>query len=197
MSKKYHKPPKTAYRLFQRFLPKADRSYLNGDFDEIFNDIYNNKGRFTAFLWYWFQVISSFPEIFANLSLNPTLNWLDIIGILFWVIGFYFEAIADYQLRKFKKYPENKGKISDQGLWKYTQHPNYFGETLMWWSLYLLVLNVPYGFFTIFGPIIITFIIIKVSGVRLLNKRFKRDDKYADYKRRTRAFIPWFPKKRN
>jgi steroid 5-alpha reductase family enzyme len=67
----------------------------------------------------------------------------------------------------------------------------------MWWSLYLLVVNVPFGFITIFGPINITFMIIKVSGVRLLNKRFERDDKYADYKRRTSAFIPWFPKKKN
>ncbi|MBY9014993.1 MAG: DUF1295 domain-containing protein [Candidatus Lokiarchaeota archaeon] len=138
-----------------------------------------------------------FPELFANLSINPILNWLDIVGIVLWITGFYFEMIGDYQLRKFLKNPENKGKVMDQGLWKYTQHPNYFGEVLMWWSLYLLVINVPYGFFTIFGPIIINFMIIKVSGVRLLNKRFEKDDKYADYKKRTSAFIPWFQKKKN
>jgi steroid 5-alpha reductase family enzyme len=137
-----------------------------------------------------------FPELFANVSSHPLLNWLDILGLGLWIVGFYFEAVGDYQLRKFLKNPENKGKIMDQGLWKYTQHPNYFGEVLMWWSLFLIVVNVEYGVFMIFGPIIINYMIIKVSGVRLLNKRFEKDDKYADYRRRTSTFIPWFPKKK-
>ena len=137
-----------------------------------------------------------FPELFVNVSSHSIINWLDFFGVGLWIVGFYFESVGDYQLRKFLKKPENKGKIMAQGLWKYTQHPNYFGEVLMWWSLYLIVLNVECGVFMIFGPIIITFMIIKVSGVRLLNKRFEKDDKYADYKKRTSAFIPWFPKKK-
>ncbi len=149
---------------------------------------------------YMFQgliiLLVGFPELFANVSSHPVLNWLDFLGLGLWIVGFYFEAIGDYQLRKFLKNPENKGKIMDQGLWKYTQHPNYFGEVLMWWSLFLIVVNVEYGIFMIFGPIIINYMIIKVSGVRLLNKRFEKDDKYADYRRRTSAFIPWFPKKK-
>ena len=137
-----------------------------------------------------------FPVLFANVSSHSMLDWLDFLGVGLWIVGFYFESVGDYQLRKFLKNPESKGKIMDQGLWKYTQHPNYWGEVLMQFSLYLIVLNVEYGVFMIFGPIIITFMIIKVSGVRLLDKRFEKDDMYTDYKKRTSAFIPWFPKKK-
>lgn len=144
-----------------------------------------------------------FPVLFINSSDSPTFSsLLDlpiitlILGILIWIFGFYFESVGDYQLRNFLKNAENKGKVMDKGLWKYTQHPNYFGEVTMWWGLYVIALGIPWGFLTIFGPIIINFMIIKVSGVRLLNKRFEGDDKYSEYRKRTSAFIPWFPKKK-
>ena len=144
-----------------------------------------------------------FPALFINSTeTTPTLSIFEIsafsllLGVIVWIIGFYFESIGDYQLRKFKKNPENKGQIMDQGLWKYTQHPNYFGEVTMWWGIFIIALGVPWGFITIFGPIFITYMIIKVSGVRLLNYRYRKDEKYAEYKRRTSAFIPWFPKKK-
>ncbi len=137
-----------------------------------------------------------FPVLFVNASINPAMSWLDVVGTIIWIVGFYFEAVGDHQLRKFKKDPNNKGKVMDQGLWKYTQHPNYFGEVTMWWGIFIVVISVPFGFITIFGPILINFMIIRVSGVRLLNKRYEGDDKYADYKKRTSAFIPWFPKKK-
>ncbi len=143
-----------------------------------------------------------FPVLWINVSESPPLtSFLDItgitlwIGLLIWIIGFYFESIGDYQLYKFKNNPNRSKEVMDQGLWKYTQHPNYFGEVTMWWGLYIIALGVPYGLITIFGPLLITFMIIRVSGVKLLNKRFEGDDEYADYKRRTSAFIPWYPKK--
>lgn len=144
-----------------------------------------------------------FPALFINSTeTTPTLSIFEIstisllLGVIIWIMGFYFESVGDYQLRKFKKNPENKGQVMDQGLWKYTQHPNYFGEVTMWWGIFIIALGVPWGIVTIFGPILITYMIIKVSGVRLLNYRYRKDDKYADYKRRTSAFIPWFPKKK-
>jgi len=137
-----------------------------------------------------------FPALFVNASTNPTITWLDFIGIFIWLLGFYFESIGDYQLYTFLKNPNNKGKVLDQGLWKYTQHPNYFGEVTMWWGIFIITFSIPYGFTTIFGPALITFMIIKVSGIRLLNKRYEGDSLYAEYKRRTSAFFPWFPKKR-
>ena len=130
-----------------------------------------------------------FPALFINATeTNPVPMGIEIsavllvIGVIVWIIGFYFESVGDYQLRKFKKNPENKGQVMDQGLWKYTQHPNYFGEVTMWWGIFIIALGVPWGIVTIFAPILITYMIIKVSGVRLLNYRYRKDDKYADYK---------------
>jgi steroid 5-alpha reductase family enzyme len=147
--------------------------------------------------------IVAFPVWFVNISINPPLiSLIDFSGItlwlgaIIWIIGFLFEAFGDYQLFKFKKDPNNKGQVMDQGLWKYTQHPNYFGEVTQWWGIFIIALAVPFGFISVVGPIFITYMIIKVSGIRLLNYRYKDDDKYADYKRRTSQFFPWFPKKK-
>ena len=144
----------------------------------------------------------AFSVWFINISDNPALiSFLDFTGItlwfggLIWLIGFCFETFGDYQLYKFKQDPNNKGKVLDQGLWKYTQHPNYFGEVTQWWGIYIIALAVPFGFISIIGPIFITYMIIKVSGIKLLDKHYEGDDIYADYKRRTSLFFPWFPKK--
>ena len=140
----------------------------------------------------WFVNISYNPPITSPFDINSITMWL---GTIFWVIGFLFETIGDFSLYAFKKNPENKGKIMDKSVWRYTQHPNYFGETLMWWSIFIIALAVPFGFITFIGPAYLTFQIIKVSGVVLLNKRFRGNDEYADFKKRTSSFIPWFPKK--
>ena len=148
--------------------------------------------------------IVAFPVLFTNISTNPPFdNLLDFygitlwLGVLIWLVGFLFEMFGDYQLYNFKKDPQSKGKVLDKGLWKYTQHPNYFGEVSQWWGIYIIALAVPFGFITIFGPIFITYMIIKVSGIKLLDKHYEGDDKYADYKKRTSTFFPWFPKKKN
>jgi steroid 5-alpha reductase family enzyme len=147
--------------------------------------------------------IVAFPVWFINISINPpVINLLDFAGItlwlggIIWLIGFLFETIGDYTLYKFLQKPENKGEVMDRGVWKLSQHPNYFGEVTQWWGLYVIALAIPFGFISIFGPIFITYMIIKVSGIRLLDKRFETDDKYAEYKRRTSVFFPWFPKKK-
>ena len=144
-----------------------------------------------------------FPALWINVNENPQLtSLLDFtgitlwLGLILWIIGFYFESVGDYQLYKFLKNPNRTKKVMDEGLWKYTQHPNYFGEVTMWWGIFIIALAVPWGFITIFGPIYITFQIINVSGVRLLNKIHEGDDEFAEYRRRTSTFIPWFPKKK-
>lgn len=140
----------------------------------------------------WFVIISDNPIISSAFDFYGITLWL---GTLVWVIGFLFETIGDWSLYHFLQNPENKGKIMDRGLWKYTQHPNYFGEVTQWWGLYVIALASPFGFITFFGPALITYMIIKVSGVRLLNKRFEKNNRYTEYMRRTSAFFPWFPKK--
>ncbi|MFW9877547.1 MAG: DUF1295 domain-containing protein [Candidatus Thorarchaeota archaeon] len=148
--------------------------------------------------------IVAFPVWFVNVSANPSMkSLLDFPGItlwlgtVIWLMGFLFETFGDYQLYKFKKDPNNKGKVLDQGLWKYTQHPNYFGEVTQWWGIFIIALAAPFGFISVIGPIFITYMVIKVSGIRLLNYRYRDDDKYAEYKKRTSVFFPWFPKKKN
>jgi steroid 5-alpha reductase family enzyme len=122
--------------------------------------------------------------------------WLaDYLGIGFWGIGFIFEAGGDIQLARFKKDEQNKGKVLNTGFWKYTRHPNYFGDAAVWWG---------YGFFSIAagnywniaGSVIMTLLIIKVSGVALLEKTLQVNKPgYDEYVRKTSAFLPWFPKK--
>jgi steroid 5-alpha reductase family enzyme len=117
-----------------------------------------------------------------------------IWGLLVWLIGFAFEAVGDAQLARFKKDPANKGKIMDRGLWKYTRHPNYFGESLMWWGIFVIALEVPYGWITIASPLLITFLLVKVSGVPMLERRYAGNPDFQAYARRTSAFVPWLPK---
>ena len=140
----------------------------------------------------WLTNVSENPQIVNLFDLNGISLWL---GGLIWLIGFIFESLGDWSLYRFLQNPENKGKVMDKNVWKYSQHPNYFGEVTQWWGLFVITLAIPFGFIAIIGPAYITFQIIKVSGVRLLDKHFEGNTEYQIYKRRTSSFIPWFPKK--
>lgn len=135
---------------------------------------------------------------FGQLSPVPgRLTLWDGLGVLVWGVGFGFEGVADWQLTRFKADPNNKGKVMDQGLWKYSRHPNYFGETLIWWGMFLITFSTPYGYWAIISPITITFLLLKVSGVTLLEKDItERRPEYRDYMKNTNAFMPWFPKQK-
>jgi steroid 5-alpha reductase family enzyme len=118
----------------------------------------------------------------------------DYLGIILWAIGLTFEAVGDYQLAQFKKNPDNKGKILDSGLWKYTRHPNYFGDAVLWWGLFCFAASAG-GWWTIFSPVLMTFLLMKVSGVALLEKTLvETKPQYKDYVNRTSAFFPNIPK---
>lgn len=121
-------------------------------------------------------------------------NILDALGLLLWSVGFYFEVVADYQLDAFKKNPENSGKVLQTGLWRYSRHPNYFGEVVMWWGIYLMALPVTGAVYTIIGPVVITFLIVKVSGVPLMEEHYRDNPKYQEYKKKTSVFLPLPPK---
>lgn len=121
---------------------------------------------------------------------------LDAAGITLWAIGFAFEVVGDEQLRRFKADAENRGKVCDRGLWRYTRHPNYFGEALLWWGVFLIASSAVEALWSVVGPAAITFLLLRVSGVRLLEKGLKETKpQYADYVRRTSAFFPWPPRK--
>lgn len=140
--------------------------------------------------------IISTPLLAAQLSSTPAaFTALDILGLLVWLVGFFFEAVGDLQLARFKSDPANRGKLFDRGVWRYTRHPNYFGDSAQWWGYYLIALAGG-GWWSLFSPIVMTFFLLRVSGVALLEKDLK-DAKpgYQDYIRKTSAFVPWFPKK--
>lgn len=119
----------------------------------------------------------------------------DVMGTLLFVIGFAFEAIGDYQLARFKASAANRGRVMDQGLWRYTRHPNYFGDATLWWGVYLIAASVPGGWLTIASPMLMTMLLLRVSGVTLLERTLKASKPgYAAYVARTSAFIPWRPR---
>ncbi len=130
------------------------------------------------------------------------LSIVALVGILIWVKGFVFEALGDWQLAKFMAKPANKGKIMDKGLWKFTRHPNYYGESLMWWGLAIVAFSAVFvesglviSLLPFIGPILITFLLLKVSGVPLLEAHFAGKPEWEAYKAKTSVFIPWFPKR--
>lgn len=122
------------------------------------------------------------------------IKFLDYMGITVWIIGLVFEAGGDYQLARFKMNKANKGKVLNSGLWRYTRHPNYFGDSAVWWGYGLLCLSTG-SYPMVLGSLLMTLLIIKVSGVALLEKTIKdRKPEYEEYIRKTNSFIPWFPK---
>ena len=140
-------------------------------------------------------IIISLPVTFIITSKQNSWGVFDFLGIFIWLTGFFFEAVGDYQLIKYKKNPENKGKIMMQGLWRYTRHPNYFGEVVLWWGIYIIALSVSLGWAAILGPVTITFLILKVSGIPLLEEKYKDNPEFQTYKRQTSAFFPLPPRK--
>jgi steroid 5-alpha reductase family enzyme len=119
---------------------------------------------------------------------------LDYLGLAFWIVGFLFESIGDYQKNKFKSNKENKNKFCNIGLWQYTRHPNYFGEALLWWGICFITMNSVPFYFAAIGPLILNFLLVKVSGVAMLEESYEKRDGFTDYKKTTNRFIPWFKK---
>ena len=144
----------------------------------------------------FFLLVISSPVILVNSDRTYPYEHAGLVlaGLLVWCVGFFFEAVGDAQLARFKKDPGNKGKIMDRGLWRYTRHPNYFGESLMWWGIFLVGLEVPHGWVTVVSPVLITFLLVRVSGIPLLEKRYAGNPAFQAYARRTSAFVPWLPK---
>ena len=138
----------------------------------------------------------SAPLLGIMLGRNASLpGVLDYTGIAVWLTGFIFEAGSDFQLAKFRSDPGNKGKVLDTGFWKYTRHPNYFGDAAVWWGYGLICLSAG-SYLPVLGSVLMTLLIIKVSGVTLLEKSLQlTKPHYADYANRTSSFLPWFPKK--
>jgi steroid 5-alpha reductase family enzyme len=142
-----------------------------------------------------FMYIISLPVALLNSDVYRLNTALLIIGLLVWLVGFFFEAVGDYQLKVFVGDSSNRGKLMMTGLWKYTRHPNYFGEATMWWGIFLISLGGGASLIGVISPLTITFLLLFVSGVPLLEKSMKKKPGYEEYAHKTSVFIPWFPKK--
>lgn len=170
--------------------------------DERYRQMREKRGR--SFWWqslftvFWLQAvllwIISAPLLGAVVSDAPLNPW-DVAGSLLFAVGFSFEVVADRQLARFREDPRNRGRVLDTGLWRYSRHPNYFGEAVLWWGFYLLAVGAGQPW-TVVGPLLITFLLLKVSGVTMLERNLKRSKPgYAEYVERTSAFVPWPPKR--
>jgi len=164
--------------------------------DERYQNFRKEAG--SSYWWYsFFKVFLLQGIIMWNLSSIfwlthnseiPTLGLFEYIGIGFFVVGFFFETLGDWQLQQFKKNANNKGKVMNKGLWKYTRHPNYFGEAVIWWGFFLFALGTKGGWLYIFVPIFMNFLLRFLSGVPMLEENLlKSKPKYKEYMRKTSA----------
>ena len=145
----------------------------------------------SVFLW-----IIALALQWGQIAQKPAaLTWLDYAGLALWSIGFIFEAVGDWQLARFKADPDQKGRVMNTGLWAYSRHPNYFGEALVWWGIFLITLATS-GWWTVISPLVITTVLLKMTGVSLMEKAIVNTRPgYREYIQTTNAFFPWFPKK--
>lgn len=140
--------------------------------------------------------IVSLPVQVVHFSDGGPLGWTDAVGVLLFAVGFVFETVGDWQLARFRADPASRGRVMDRGLWRYTRHPNYFGDACVWWALFAIALATPAGPWTLPAPLLMSFLLLRVSGVTLLERSLrKRRPGYADYVARTSAFFPLPPKR--
>lgn len=155
----------------------------------------------SLFVVFWLQAailwFVALPVLSAARVPEPAvLTATDVAGLLLFVVGFAFEAIGDYQLQRFRRVPDNRGKVLDTGLWRYTRHPNYFGDAVLWWGVYLGAASAPGGWLTVASPMLMTFLLLRVSGVTLLERSLKASKPgYAEYVARTSGLVPWLPRR--
>ncbi|MFN8792250.1 MAG: DUF1295 domain-containing protein [Bdellovibrionales bacterium] len=189
-----------AFRLFwhigMRTLQKTEEDVRYRRMRQDWGDSWRWKSYVYVFMLQGFLmlVISSPLLVSITRSQQGEQTGLLGLGLLLWGLGFAFESISDAQLKAFKSKPENKGRIMDQGLWSWSRHPNYFGDALQWWGFFCMALVEWQDFWTILSPITMTFLLLKVSGVPLLEELMKDRPGFAEYQRRTSIFFPWPPK---
>lgn len=171
---------------------KEDYRYQN--FKDSWGENFYIRSYFQIFLLQGlFMLIISLPIIFISTNSTSPLGIIDTIGVLVWITGFIIETISDIQLNNFiklKKEGKTETRFANIGFWKYSRHPNYFGEITQWWGIGIIALSATNGYISLLGPILITYLIIFVSGIPLLEKKFKKDPEWEKYTKRTQKLIP-------
>ncbi|RQO64498.1 hypothetical protein DBR43_32450 [Pedobacter sp. KBW06] len=151
--------------------------------------------------FFWFFQFQAFSNVFLAIPFfviavnkDPEISPPEYLGLILWAIAVFGEAIADWQLTQFKKDPANKGEVCQSGLWNYSRHPNYFFQLLMWTAYFVFALGSPMGWIAIISPLIIGYLLFKVTGIPATEEQALRSkgDKYRNYQKTTSVFIPWF-----
>ncbi len=166
---------------YQNFRKKWGKHQLLGAFLQVFV--------LQGFIMWW--VLMPIYLAAGSDSFSQSWHWIiHLAGGLVFLSGFLFEAIGDYQLLAFKAKPEHAGKMMTTGLWKYTRHPNYFGESVVWWGIALYVLPLPMGWLGLIAPLLMTFLLTRVSGVPMLEEKYKSNPEFKAYAEKTPPFFP-------
>lgn len=182
------------YHIFKRNAGKPE-DFRYANFRKEWGRTYYLRSYFQLFMFQAVMIfLISISYVYANNLGEINSLPLFIAGGIIWLFGFLFEAVGDYQLKKFISNKDNKGKLIDIGLWKYTRHPNYFGEATLWWGIFMMALACKAPWFTVISPITITILVRFVSGVPFLEERLKKRAGYEEYVRKTSIFIPRKPK---
>jgi len=184
------------YHIFRRNAGKPE-DFRYANFRKEWGRSFYLRSFFQLFMFQAvLMLLISLTFIFGNQESEIISLPTFVIGIIVWLIGFMFEVISDKQLKTFISNPANKGKVIATGLWKYTRHPNYFGEALLWWGIFIVAIGSGAPWIAVLSPLTITLIIRFVSGVPMLERRNENKPGYDVYKAKTNIFIPWFPKSR-
>lgn len=184
-----------AVHLGVRWLRKGEEDYRYAAMRAEHGESFGRRSLLTVF---WFQAVLAWilsVPILAVVNRPGDPGAWGLAGLGIFLVGFAWEAVADLQLSRFRRDAGNRGKVLESGLWRYSRHPNYFGEAMLWWGLYLMAVDAGAAW-TVFAPVGMTFLLLRVSGVPLLEPHLEETrPEYRDYARRTPAFVPWLPRK--
>ncbi|QQS30343.1 MAG: DUF1295 domain-containing protein [Sphingobacteriales bacterium] len=177
--------------IFQRNLAKTEEDFRYAAWRKEWGKNWLKRTYFQVFLLQgFFMLIIALPVLLA--ANQPVSGWetYNYIGLFVFVAGFLIESIADFQLAMFKSRSKNKGKLMKSGLWRYSRHPNYFGEALVWWGVFIMVLPLKYWFIALVSPVLMTYLLVGVSGIPMLERKLKNHPEFGEYAAKTSPFIP-------
>lgn len=185
-----------SFHIGRRFLKKSREDHRYLKWRNEWGEKWVIKSWLKVFMLQgFFMLVVAAPILVSGSFDRGAWNVVNLMGALLWIFGFAFEAVSDKQLSDFIKYKKNGERIMKSGLWKYSRHPNYFGEVCLWWGIWLISWGVPYFYIAVIGPLAITFLILKVSGIPMLEKKYAGNKEFEEYKKRTNAFVPGRPRK--
>ncbi len=180
----------SSHMLIRRTKEEEDFRYRHLRLKKTF---FRLRSYFQIFIIQGFLMIAvAFPVILINTTKRADMIWSDWFGAGIWAIGFIIEIISDFQLERFRYARKNRRSIMDKGLWKYSRHPNYFGEILIWWGIYIIALSLPHGWISLISPVIVTYLITNVTGIPPVEAKLSRRRRYRQYMKKTSALVPFY-----